>query len=231
MTHVEEATVHEVPEGRLRQWILNHDDSWWFIVPYIGLAVILSIVLSLFWLVMVVMVHIVLETLRQWYIKPEFWGVISRVLWEVKLDIILVLFALVLSLYMELTLGILGIGNVARAGALAGSRALVLQRVLRAILLSLDDMAQVLRVLLRRKGGKDDDTEADAEPTLPSSWTGNWSRGDVFTIGFGVVCILLIVAAPIITHHTPSSTLETLIGELHPFPADEDSMMDEIELD
>ncbi len=219
MTNAEQIqTQEEIPEGGLRRWIMNHDDSWWFIVPYIGLAVVLSIVLSLFWLVVVVMVHVGLEMMRQWYIKPGLTGVIARTLWEVKLDIALVLFALVLSLYMELTLGVLGIGNAARAGALAGSRVLVLQRVLRAILLSLDDMAQVARVLMRRKGQKNSEDDEEAPPEVASTWTSNWSRGDAFTVGFGAVCILLILAAPIITEHTPGSTLATLISELQPFP-------------
>lgn len=220
-----EQTANEPPQpGRVKQWIMNHDDSWWFIVPYIGLAVVLSIVLSLFWLVMVVMVHVLLEMARQWMAEPDssIGGTISRTLWEVKLDIGLVLFALVLSLYMELALGVLGLGHATRAGALAGSRVLVFQRVLRAILLSLDDVALLVRALTGRNKNGDDVEAAQAEVEVPESgWRGHWSRGDYFSVGFGLICFLMIVFAPVITHHNVETTLETLVQELQPFP-DED---------
>lgn len=224
-------SVNEPPEqGKIRQWIINHDDSWWFIVPYIGLAVILSIVLSLFWLVMVVLVHVLLELARQWMAKPDasIGAVISRTLWEVKLDIGLVLFALVLALYMELALGVLGLGHATRAGALAGSRVLVFQRVLRAILMSLDDMALLARAVMARGKGKNDEETEQPEIEVPESgWGGHWSRGDYFSIGFGVISFLLIVFAPIITHHDVETTLETLAQELQPFP--EEDLFDEFD--
>ncbi len=51
----------QIPAGPLRRWLVMHDDQWTFIVPYIGLAVLLSALISLFWLVVVVAVHFALE--------------------------------------------------------------------------------------------------------------------------------------------------------------------------
>jgi hypothetical protein len=216
-----------LPAGGLRGWIMNHDNSWLFIVPYIGLAVTLSIVISLFWLIVVVAAHFILEFIRQWILKPGWLGVLSRSIWELKLDIGLVLFGLVLGLYMEFTLGVVGLGAAGRAGAMTGARFLVLQRVLRGILLSLDDLAQVLRVVFRRKAANGDTEEAveeaieEARPEeVGNPWSGRWSLGDRISLGFAVICLVMIVLAPIITHHTFDSTIATLLEELHPWPTD-----------
>lgn len=231
-----------ISPGPLRRWVMLHDDSWLFIVPYIGLAVVLSIVISLFWLIAVVAAHFALEWMRQVYLARTTQQNLSvgqlllRVLWELKLDVALVLFALVLSLYMEFTMGVVGLGAAGRAGAMTATRVstrfAVIQRVLRGILLSLDDLAQVIRVLARRKGKTD--AEADTDEAMPESeaeesfemmaqpgWRKPWGKGDYVVIGFAALCIVLIVLAPIITHHDMSSMWSTLAEELHPFPPGE----------
>lgn len=80
-----------------RRWILEHDDSWVFTGLYVGLAVVLSIWISLFWLVAVVAGHVALEWVRQRHYDPEPAGVPARIAWELKLDFGLVLFALALA--------------------------------------------------------------------------------------------------------------------------------------
>jgi hypothetical protein len=222
----------EVKTGSIRSWIINHDDSWLFVVLYIGLAVVLSIAISLFWLVAVVGVHFALEWMRQSTFKPNGFGhVLSRVLWELKLDIALILFALVLALYMELTMGVVGLGSAARGGLMGGARFLVLQRAIRGILLSLDDLAQVARVVVRsrkRNGEKpvgeagDEAVQAIEPDDAPSGWRGRWSKGDYITVSFGLICLLLIMAAPLMEHYTLESMLATLASELHPLPFFED---------
>jgi len=135
-----------MPE-RLRVWILNHDDSWIFITLYVGLAVVLSLWISLFWLLVVVAGHFVLEWIRQRHARDA--GVLPEVFWELKLDIALILFALVLTLYLEVVFGVLGLqaagraGAIARVGARSGSRFAAWERTLRGLLLSADDAAQI----------------------------------------------------------------------------------------
>lgn len=217
MTDFTQAPAEDV--GPIRRWILNHDDSRLFIVLYIGLAVLLSIVISLFWLVAIVGVHFALEWIRQRALQPDgFWGVLSRVLWELKLDIALILFALMLALYMELTMGVVGIGAVARGGVLTGSRFLVIQRVLRGILLSLDDLAQVLRVVMRRKRSAAVGDSQTEEVEVVSGWRGPWTTGDYLTVGFGGACLVAILCAPLLDHYTVETAVETLLSELHPLP-------------
>lgn len=142
-------------QGRFRTWIIEHDDSWIFITLYIGLAVVLSISISLFWLLVVVAAHFVLEWLRQRHIRRQ--GVLAEVLWELKLDIALVLFALTLTLYLDVVFGLLGLqaagraGAVARVGVRSGGRFAAWERTLRAILLSIDDMVKIARVVVARR--------------------------------------------------------------------------------
>jgi hypothetical protein len=45
-------------------WILQHDDRWSFIALYVSLAVVLSMWISLFWLVALVAASIVVATFR-----------------------------------------------------------------------------------------------------------------------------------------------------------------------
>jgi hypothetical protein len=152
-------------EGKaIRNWIIEHDDRWLFVVSYIGLSVVLSIWISLFWLVAVVGIHFCLEYYRQLQFFNDKISILAEVFWELKLDFALILFALALALYMDVILGVVGIGSAARLGLLSrmgarlglrtGVRALPRfagwQRALRGFLLSMDDVAQVLRAVGRR---------------------------------------------------------------------------------
>ena len=146
-----------MPE-RLRDWIINHDDSWIFIILYVGLAVVLSIWIGLFWLLVVVAGHFVLEWIRQRHVRDA--GVLPEVFWELKLDVALVLFALVLTLYLDVVFGILGLqaagraAAIARVGARGGSRFAAWERTLRGLLLSADDAAQIARAIVIRRPSK-----------------------------------------------------------------------------
>lgn len=133
------------PSSAFSRWIHTHDDSTVFTVLYIGLALVLSIVLGLFWLVVVVALHGLLEILRQRRLHPWWPGVLSRTLWELKLDIGLILFAFVVTLYMDVVLGVAGLNAALRAGTRGCARVLAWQRGIRAAALSLDDAAQVAR--------------------------------------------------------------------------------------
>jgi hypothetical protein len=211
----EEASAGEAV-GALRTWIINHDESWLFTISYVGLAVVLSIWISLFWLVAVVGAHVALEWVRQSHLASRPGSVPARVLWEVKLDLALVLFALALTAYLEVILGVAGLGGAARLGIQSGARLAGWARVLRGVLLSLDDAAQVARVALARGSGPED---TDEPGTAAAPWT-RWSVGDHIAIWLGVVCVVLIFAAPALTDHTYASLWPTLLAELHPAPGE-----------
>jgi hypothetical protein len=222
--------TRETPLNSLHQWVIEHDDRWLFIVLYISLAVVLSIWISLFWLVVVVGVHFLFELLRQRHLHRRPGATLIQALWEIKLDIGLVLFALVLALYMELVLGVLGLQSAARIGAVArassrGARFAGWERALRGILLSVDDAAQVARAFARNNSNVQ---EGETLPELPpirtvaharwGSWAGQWSTGDRIAAGLIIICLALILLAPLLTDHSPGSALATLAEELQPFP-------------
>ncbi len=105
--------------ARAKAWIIDHDDSKLFLVLYVGLAVVLSLWISLFWLVAVVAVHGLLEWIRQHHLDKKLAGVVARVMWEIKLDIALILFAMALDVYLDFILGLAGLQAVARGGQAA----------------------------------------------------------------------------------------------------------------
>jgi hypothetical protein len=203
-----------------------------FVVSYIGLAVVLSIWISLFWLLAVVAAHFALELARQHLRTPHHPAVLFEAIWELKLDIALVLFAFIIVLYMDTVLALVGLQSAARASGLAqtglrsGARVAAWQKVLRGALLSVDDAAQLARVAVRRNQAKSGSGSAD--PDAPStaapagsrwgSWTGPWNTADRIAIGLGLVTLVLLLAAPLLTSHTPSTVLTTLATELDPFP-------------
>jgi hypothetical protein len=228
-------------------WIIQHDDKWLFVILYVGLAVVLSIWISLFWLVFVVGIHFAFEFIRQMHLQQKLGRVITEVLWEVKLDLALVLFALALALYMEMVLGVVSLGLTARLAALSragrlgsllqgglrtGARFAGWQQALRGVLLSVDDLAQVARAFGRRKNKDSGEpvqayeaipveetfTLADAVPSRWGSWGESWGKGDWIAVGLAAVCLLLIVSSPWLTGQSAASVLAILGEELQPFP-------------
>jgi hypothetical protein len=192
----------------LMHWIAEHDDRWLFTILYVGLAVVLSIWISLFWLVAVVAVHGLLEcvALRQRGARPR----LADVIWHLKLDIVLVLFALWIGLYLQTLFGLAGLGPLARTGAQAGARFLAWQRALRGVLMTVDDAAQVARAVAMRRGG----TATAVSGHDPERWT----RGDRLTLTFGALFLSLIVLAPWLTEHDIASALAAVAADLHPWP-------------
>jgi hypothetical protein len=217
-------------------WIIHHDEKWLFTLSYIGFAVVLSIWLSLFWLVLVVGVHFIFEFIRQWHLRSGIRQVLLGVLRELKLDIVLVLFAFTLSLYMDSVMGVVGLrsaarmGAVTRAGLRGASRITAWERGLRFLFLTVDDVAHLLRAFKMRssqiaavKTGKDAiDNQADdceLSPTSWRDWTPSWSKGDWLALVLGLVCIVLMIAVPYITEHSWTSAWSVLLDELRPFPS------------
>jgi hypothetical protein len=209
-----------VSKQALLDWIAEHDDRWLFTLLYVGLAVVLSIWISLFWLVAVVAAHGLLEA---WALRRRGWQgpIAGKVLWHLKLDLTLILFALWLGLYLQTLFGLAGLGAMARTGAQAGARFVAWQRALRGTLLTLDDAAQVARAVAARrsrngngnKNGNGDGSEAVSEPP-----PAGLSRGDTLTLVAGALFLLLILAAPWLTEHDAASALAAMAMDLHPWP-------------
>jgi len=213
-----EETSHPL-SVRLRDWVVNHDDSWLFTVLYVVLAVVLSIWISLFWLVAVVAVHFVFEWVRHRHSLDDNETLACYALWNIKLDVALVIFALSLTAYMEVILGFAGLGGATRLGVQSAARLGGWARVIRGILLSLDDAAQVARAAVNQiaSNGNRQLPEASGSVQL-RPWQAP-TRGDYLSLGFAASCVVSILAAPWLTDHTYASLGSTLLRELHPFPS------------
>jgi hypothetical protein len=220
-------TTPEDADTKSRQgflgWVLKHDDSWLFTILYVGFAVYLSIAISLFWLVVVVLIHGVFEWIRQSHIDSRQPGLLARTAWHLKLDFALVIFALSLDVYMGFLLGAAGLGGAARMTAQAGARFAGWTRAIRGVMLSLDDAAHVARAAGRavtRRGKGDADAE---EPEDLQPWR-RWGIGDHIAIWLGVACLLAILAAPLIppVEQTWASVWQVVVDSFHPWPAGED---------
>lgn len=206
------------------QWIREHDDRLSFVVLYISGAILLSIVLNLFWVMMLMLAHFVLEIVRGYLLKvrqPFFHAV-----WEVKLDIGLVLFALVVALYAEHVLALLGLGQVARAGqAVRGlevaARFGVVERALRVVALTIDDFARLAQAAVKFGTRKNEPATAppsahvlcDVDPG-PKSSTG---IGDVLSLSFVVLCLILIAVTPSLTGKPTADVTVQIVQELSPY--------------
>lgn len=202
--------------ARIRRWLLDHDNRVTFTIIYITLALVLSMAISMFWLVAVVAAHGVVE---YWSMGKE--GIrdhrLGRTLWHVKLDIVLVLAALWLGLYIDLLFGVAGLSAAARTGAQATARFVAWQRTIRGVLLSVDEAALAARAALGRGNGKGADSGPRHVPP-PIPWRQRWSIGDRLTLGSGLLLAALIILAPVLTDHSVSEALVILGNDLHPWP-------------
>lgn len=212
----------------LIRWIIHHDSSTLFNVLYIGLAIILSIWLGLFWLVAVVSVHGLLEILRQYLLSKNGKYALLETLWELKLDIGLIVFAFWLALYLDVLFGMAGLSAGARAVAQtssrvarAGTRVAIWERIIRGVFITIDDLGLAFKFLAKRRQeaqGTSIVAEAVARKDFSlTSWRGAYTRGDWFSIGFLAFFGLLLVLAPWLTSQGVAQVWQIILMEMRPF--------------
>lgn len=199
---------------QLRRWLLEHDHRVSFTVIYISLALVLSMAISMFWLVAVVAAHGAIE---YWSLSKR--GPadhrLGRTLWHLKLDIALVLAALWLGLYIDLLFGVAGLGAAARTGAQVSARVVAWQRTIRGVLLSVDEAALAAKAALGG-GGAEAGPARRREAPLP--WREPWSWGDRLTVSSAALLFVLILLTPVLTEHSVVEALQVLAADLHPWP-------------
>ncbi len=227
-------------------WVVDHDNKLVFVVLYISISLVLSITISLFWLLFAVLLHMGLEVIRQSKEKEGFRAVFLESLWETKVDFALVAFALWLVVYLDFIFGIAGLGVAARAGVHGASRAgrigsrlarltarfAAWQRVIRSILLSLDDVVNLARILHKGRSIK---TKKQNESSIPkkacieetpnanadqkrTSWSQKWTLGDYLGLGLLILFVLLVVSAPWFTNQSYVEIKNIILKEFDPFP-------------
>lgn len=214
----------------VKRWVKDHDERWSFILVYVGAAIILSVYANLFWVVLLMLGHYGLEVWRHYVIEVK--KPLLTALWHVKLDIALVLFALVIALYAELVMAALGLGQAARAGqAVRGAQMLtrfaIIERGLRIFFLTIDDIARIGLIVWKVMKGKNGESKRDMEDARaqlqeeeerihPEAKSGKLTKGDIFSLTFGTLCLALILAAPWITGLGVYETALKIITELSP---------------
>lgn len=224
--------------GPVRTWIVNHDRSWAFALLYVGLAVVLSIFVSLFWLIAIVALHLLLEVLKKHYLGYRGWHRLAWTLWDVKFDLALACLALALAAYSGATLGIAGAQSAGRAGVVAG-RMSWLSRGLKVVRKPLFDLWFAVRIAIIRRVdmaraaragallGASAMAAADshtAEPALARPpdhlpWQMPWTRGDRFALAMIAINLAAVLIAPWITSQTYPGLLEAFATKLHPWPS------------
>ena len=120
----------------MREWCIEHDERVSFFVPYIVLSVVLSLAAGLFWLFVLVSLHFALELYRHRGPAPTL--VAGNALWSIRLDLVLLLVALTVTLYLDTVIGVLGLRAFPQASA-AASRLPSLQRLIRSGVLMADE--------------------------------------------------------------------------------------------
>lgn len=205
------------------QWIREHDDRLSFVVLYISGAIVLSIVLNLFWVMMLMFGHFILEIFRGYLLKVK--RPFVHALWEVKLDIGLVLFALVVALYAEHVLALLGLGQAARAGQAvrgvqAAARFGIVERALRIFVLTMDDLARLVQAAF--KFGRRSTEPATAQPSrhahsdVDPELKSSPGIGDMLSLSFAALCLILIVFTPSMTGTPATDVAPNILQELSP---------------
>jgi hypothetical protein len=195
---------------------------------YLGASVILSIFISLFWLLFVIAIHFGFECYRQSHYIRDRRNVLLHALWEVKLDIGLAALAFAVALYVDVIMGLLGIQSATRVAQAArvGARAAAWERNLRTFLLTIDEITRVSHAaytlgLRHRRGGKSQGAAivpAVARADVPA-WRGRWGWGDRIGLALVTVGLTLIVLAPLLTPHDVAGSLMVILEQLKPFPA------------
>lgn len=211
-----------LPDPGWRTWVHEHDDRRLFVLSYVTLAVTLSILISLFWLVVVVAIHAAMEWYRQSRLAAGGGSVPLLVAWELKLDIALILLAAVMAVYMEFILGMAGLGGAARLGAhgaQGAARAIGWTRGLRGVLMSLDDAAQ----LVRMRGPSKSDPPPSTNPGSVTTNLRPWHSpgvGDRISIGLAAASAAALLASPLLSPLGTTEVISLLASEFHPWPAD-----------
>ncbi len=216
-------------------WIADHDEKRLFLVGYVGLTLLLTIGISLFWLIFLVSIHFFFEVVKKYCDGAKD---TSRILtwsaWDIKFDLALVTMALVLVVFTEISFGVAGVAGLSRfSGVMArfsgASRGVLpikdLILAFRIICTRKLDRRNVMQRKLRwskmqQEAGRDAIKKADclrlSSHRYP--WQMPWSLTSKIVVGV-IVFNLGLVAVVMIFGETPFSEWgPAILNELHPWP-------------
>lgn len=174
----------------------------------------LSLAAGLFWLVVLVTLHLALEFYR--HRGDALSLVAANAFWSIRLDLVLLLIALTVSLYLDAVIGILGLRAFPQVGT-AASRLPSLQRLVRSGVLLADEAARVGTYFIALRGISTE-TQVSSEGTPQPPWAQPWTLGTRIQFGVVVLALLLILLAPWATGQGVAEVVAGIRAELSPFP-------------
>lgn len=220
--------------GPVRRWIIHHDDSKVFLFGYVGLSVVLTLWVSLFWLIAMVGLHFALEWVKKRHDGTGgIWRTFTWVMWDIKLDALLIVVAMVLVVYSSVTIGAAGAGGLSRL-SLFGFRFSKLGAGLRGVMpLPFKDLVLATRIIgvrkidrseiLRRRAelkvkGPSDRARARRIAACRYPWQAKWSMADRIGAAFFCINVLAILVGFYLAEETPMQVLAAVAEQLHPWP-------------
>jgi len=227
---------------KIGSYIINHDEKLTFNIAYITLSIVLSLVFSLYWLIVIVMLHLFLDIYVSMRGGKHFFKAVLTGMWKMKLDFVLILFSIVVFIYLEAMIGALlgqggkaikgaqGVKGAANASKLGTEVKIVSQTgkalktgeriarfvkyvgpktlaAIRTVLNFADDVPRFIILLRKRsnEGKKNETTEKEYFKI---------SRGDIVTIGFGIIFLIMILIFPFIFDLSFSESLDFILRSL-----------------
>lgn len=239
---LKEAPTGEVGLRPHQVWIIHHDRSIAFALIYIAVTVVLSVMVSYFWLFAMVAIHFGLEWLKKGYIgyRPGLHRVAWST-WDVRFDIALSCMALALLTFTGVTAGAAGAHSLGRLGAIGARFSAVTQgfgqifgrmaAALRIIGVRIVDLFFSARVALFRKADMSIAARREAAVSQLDGrfvvkaraprhfpWHARPSLKDWLVLGVVVTNGGAVALAPLVTGLTYPE-LGTILSEgLHPWP-------------
>ncbi|MCC5788004.1 MAG: hypothetical protein JJT75_00070 [Opitutales bacterium] len=219
----------------LLRWVIDHDDKRAFLIGYVGLTILLTIGISLFWLFFLVGIHLCFECLKKIEDGALGWRrVLAFALWDIKFDVALLSMAMVLLVVTEIRFGLAGIAGFARFSTIlsrfsgASRSFLPLKDLVLAFRIvctrKMDRREFLQRKLLWVKAEKEADqaalkaAERERIATYRYPWNARWTVTTKIVLGIIVVNLLVILGALSIAPDPWTDLVPALKTEFHPWP-------------
>lgn len=206
---------------RFKVWIIEHDERWSFLVIYVVLAVLLTLWIGMFWLFIVVAGHFVFEMVKKRHDGCAGWTrTVVWSLWDMKFDLALVAWALVLLTYTSASFGIVGASTAGRLFMLGKGNPAFWRNLL-----------IVSRVVIVRKADRLAKLRMVADAPCPVAaraerlqcahypWQQPLRWYDFVCLGLTGLCLLAIGFAPLVVDESAGELALEVLRHLHPFPS------------
>ena len=223
---------------KIGKYIINHDEKLTFNIAYVTLSIVLSAVFNLYWLIVIVTLHLFLDIYVSMHSGKNFGKAVLSGLWKLKLDFVLILFSIVVFIYLEAMIGALagqgakglkgaqGVkgaassskigtgGKIMKIGSQTGKALKTSEKIalglkalgpktlatIRTVLNFADDVPRFIILWSKKETTEKEDFKI--------------TRGDIATIGFGIIFLIMILIFPFIFDLSFSESLDFILRSL-----------------